>query len=41
MEHMIEEIKWKHLYRKAQLLFFSEWKTLLISMAAIVIYAVE
>ena len=40
MEHMIEEIKWKHLYRKAQLLFFSEWKTLLISMAAIVIYAV-
>ena len=37
---MIEEIKWKHLYRKAQLLFFSEWKTLLISMAAIVIYAV-
>ena len=29
-----------HLYRKAQLLFFSEWKTLLISMAAIVIYAV-
>ena len=40
MEHMIEEIKWKHLHRKAQLLFFSEWKTLLISMAAIVIYAV-
>ena len=40
MEYRIDQIKWKHLYRKAQLLFFSEWKTMLISMAAIVIYAV-
>ena len=40
MEHRIDEMKWKHLYRKAQLLVFSEWKTTLISMTAIVIYAV-
>lgn len=39
-EHLPTERKWKHLYKKMQLLFFSEWKTFVISLLAIAIYSV-
>ena len=38
--HPSEELKWKHLYKKAEVLFFSEWRTLVTSVVAIVIYSI-
>ena len=38
--HPSEEFKWKHLYKKAEVLFFSEWRTLVTSVVAIVIYSI-
>ena len=36
----IDEMHWKHFLKRIQILFFTEWKTLLISLAAIFIYSI-
>lgn len=33
-------MKWRHLFKRAQLIMLGEWKTLLISIAALFIYAI-
>ncbi|MEG1824782.1 MAG: YitT family protein, partial [Cloacibacillus sp.] len=33
-------MKWRHLFKRAQLVMLGEWKTLLISIAALFIYAI-
>ena len=38
--HPADGLKWKHLYRKAEVIFFSEWRTLVTSVVAIIIYSV-
>lgn len=38
--HPSGELKWKHLYKKAEVIFFSEWRTLVTSVVAIIIYSI-
>ncbi len=43
MEHSgrrLGDIKWKHLYKKAEVIFFSEWRTFVISVISMVIYSI-
>lgn len=38
--HQTDWLKWKHLYKRAGVIFFSEWRTLVVSLIAIVVYSV-
>lgn len=43
MEHLDRRhcgLKWKHLYKKAEILFYSEWRTALVSLVALTIYSI-